>query len=256
MDRWGSAQQKPNTVTTLSLERLSRQLGHGFTQPALLRQALTHRSHGATHNERLEFVGDSILNYTVARMLFEHFPQAAEGELSRLRANLVNQVTLAEIARSLDLRTSLFLGEGELRNGGCDRASILADALEALFAAVCLDADFATAEAVVRRLYQSPIAAINLQQPAKSAKTRPQEALQGRRLPLPKYLIAAQSGEAHEQTFQVSCDIASLNIRTTGQGRSRRAAVQQAAAAALSQMAALPPNRKKRAYRRPASHCP
>ena len=245
MDRWGSAQQKPNTVTTLSLERLSRQLGHGFTQPALLRQALTHRSHGATHNERLEFVGDSILNYTVARMLFEHFPQAAEGELSRLRANLVNQVTLAEIARSLDLRTSLFLGEGELGNGGCHRASILADALKALFAAVCLDADFATAEAVVRRLYQSRIAAINLQQPAKDAKTRLQEALQGRRLPLPKYLIAAQSGEAHEQTFQVSCDIASLNIRTTGQGSSRRVAEHQAAEAALSQMAALPLNRKK-----------
>ena len=224
---------------------LATRLGHTFADAGLLQRALTHRSFSADHNERLEFLGDSVLSLAVSSLLYARLQKASEGELSRIRANLVKQESLYQIALKLDLASAIRLGEGDLRPGGLSRPSILADALEALFAAVCLDADFATAEAVVRRLYQSRIAAINLQQPAKDAKTRLQEALQGRRLPLPKYLIAAQSGEAHEQTFQVSCDIASLNIRTTGQGSSRRVAEQQAAEAALSQMAALPLNRKK-----------
>ena len=217
----------------LNLDRLSRRLGHAFRQPQLLRQALTHRSYSATNNERFEFIGDSILNYTVARMLYDRFTQLSEGELSRLRANLVNQSTLADIARELSIGECLFLGEGELKSGGHDRASILADALEALFAAVSFDADFNQAEAVVRQLYHSRITAIDPNKHAKVAKTRLQEALQAKRFSLPRYTILDQTGEAHEQSFRVCCDLAEIGICTQGQGGSRRAAEQQAAERAL-----------------------
>ena len=213
--------------------RLSTALDYFFQQPTLLRQALTHRSFGSPNNERFEFVGDSILNYTVARMLYDQFPTLSEGELSRLRANLVNQHTLAELAQELKLGDYLYLGEGELKSGGFNRPSILADAVEATFAAISFDADFATAERVVRRLYAARVAAIDPTRHAKDAKTRLQEALQARRLPLPRYTILTQHGEAHEQNFRVQCDLAELSIITEGEGGSRRGAEQQAAEAAL-----------------------
>ncbi|WP_370445214.1 ribonuclease III [Chromobacterium sp. Panama] len=213
--------------------RLSQALDYAFQKPELLRQALTHRSYGAGNNERFEFVGDSILNYTVARMLFDQFPKLTEGELSRLRANLVNQNTLAEIAHELKLGDYLYLGEGELKSGGFNRPSILADALEATFAAVSFDSDFLRAEQVVRRLYAERVSSIDTSRQAKDAKTRLQEALQARKLALPKYRILSQSGEAHEQWFRVECDLGELAIGSTGEGGSRRAAEQQAAEAAL-----------------------
>ncbi|WP_439823243.1 ribonuclease III [Chromobacterium fluminis] len=213
--------------------RLCQALDYAFQKPELLRQALTHRSYGAGNNERFEFVGDSILNYTVARMLFDQFPKLTEGELSRLRANLVNQNTLAEIAHELKLGDYLYLGEGELKSGGFNRPSILADALEATFAAVSFDSDFLRAEQVVRRLYDQRVSSIDTSLQAKDAKTRLQEALQARKLALPKYRILLQSGEAHEQWFRVECDLGELAIGSTGEGGSRRAAEQQAAEAAL-----------------------
>ncbi|MCP1291537.1 ribonuclease III [Chromobacterium sp. S0633] len=212
---------------------MSQALDYAFQKPELLRQALTHRSYGAGNNERFEFVGDSILNYTVARMLFDQFPKLTEGELSRLRANLVNQNTLAEIAHELKLGDYLYLGEGELKSGGFNRPSILADALEATFAAVSFDSDFLRAEQVVRRLYAERVSSIDTSRQAKDAKTRLQEALQARKLALPKYRILSQSGEAHEQWFRVECDLGELAIGSTGEGGSRRAAEQQAAEAAL-----------------------
>lgn len=214
--------------------RLFTALDYSFNRLELLRQAVTHRSFGVPHNERFEFIGDSILNYTVARMLFDHFPKLSEGDLSRLRANLVNQTTLAEIAHELKLGDYLFLGEGELKSGGFNRPSILADAVEAIFAAISFDADFQTAEQVVRRLYQSRVLAIDPTRHAKDAKTRLQEALQARRLSLPRYSILSQSGEAHEQSFRVQCDLAELGIITEGEGSSRRTAEQQAAEVALA----------------------
>lgn len=224
-----------HTVTQIDnrFRRLSQALDYAFQKPELLRQALTHRSFNSTNNERFEFVGDSILNYTVARMLYDQFPQLTEGELSRLRANLVNQNTLAEIALELALGDYLYLGEGELKSGGFNRPSILADALEATFAAVSFDADFAAAEQVVRRLYCQRVANIDTTRQAKDAKTRLQEALQARKLALPKYRILSQSGEAHEQWFKVECDLGELALISTGDGGSRRAAEQQAAEAAL-----------------------
>ena len=166
-------------------------------------------------------------------MLFDRFPKLSEGELSRLRANLVNQNTLAELATELKLGDYLYLGEGELKSGGYNRPSILADALEATFAAISFDADFMAAEQVVRRLYTERVAAIDPTKHAKDAKTRLQEALQARRYTLPRYSILSQSGEAHEQSFRVQCDLAELDIITTGEGNSRRGAEQQAADAAL-----------------------
>ncbi|WP_133680058.1 ribonuclease III [Paludibacterium purpuratum] len=225
------------TSSESRFRRLSEALDYAFKQPTLLRQALTHRSFGTPNNERFEFVGDSILNYTVARMLYDQFPALSEGELSRLRANLVNQTTLAEIAHELKLGDYLYLGEGELKSGGFNRPSILADALEATFAAVSFDADFSAAEGVVRGLYVGRIRAIDPTKHAKDAKTRLQEALQAHKLPLPKYRILEQNGEAHEQWFRVSCDLGELAIETAGEGGSRRAAEQQAAEVALELLA-------------------
>nr|WP_328698601.1 ribonuclease III [Craterilacuibacter sinensis] len=222
----------------MRFRRLSEALGYRFTRPEWLRQALTHRSYGTPNNERLEFVGDSILNYTVARMLYDRFPQLTEGELSRLRANLVNQQTLSELAQLLKLGDELYLGEGELKSGGFNRPSILADALEATFAAVSFDADFAAAETVVRHLYRERVEAIDPTRHAKDAKTRLQEALQARKYPLPRYRILSQLGEAHEQHFKVACELGDLGIDTSGEGNSRRAAEQQAAEQALLQLEA------------------
>lgn len=218
------------------LARLSASLGYSFQSESLLRQAVTHRSHSAQHNERLEFLGDAVLNCTIARALYGTFPGLPEGTLSRMRANLVRQETLAEIAVRLRLGEYLLLGEGELKSGGFRRPSILADALESIFGAVFLDAGFEAAQAVVMRLFEPVIADIDPNVSGKDAKTRLQEWLQGKRHPLPDYQLAGTRGEAHDQIFVVACRIPALGITAEGQGRSRRAAEQEAALAVLKQV--------------------
>ena len=234
----------------LTLNHIQTGLGHRFSQLPLLTQALTHRSYAAQNNERFEFVGDAILNYTVAKMLFESFPKASEGELSRLRANLVNQEVLAEIARLLGVGDGLFLGSGELKSGGFDRASILADAVEAMFAAVSFDAGFATAETVVRNLFAGRIKNMDLKDQAKDPKTRLQEALQAQRLALPKYRIDHQHGEGSSAVFEVSCDLGELGYISHAQAPSRRAAEQDCAKQALewleARFAAAPKKSRRR----------
>jgi ribonuclease-3 len=215
---------------------LCKQLGYVFAQPQLLQLALTHRSYAPEHNERLEFLGDSILGCVIAKHLYCNYPQLSEGELSRLRSNLVREETLATLAQQLDLGSHLRLGEGELKSGGFRRPSILADALEALFGAVMLDSDFATAEQAVLNLYVPYLEKIDVETLGKDAKTLLQEYLQGKRLPLPTYSVIAMQGEAHAQSFQVECIIPSLNISARGTGTSRRNAEQQAAQAAYQQL--------------------
>ncbi len=210
-------------------QRLQQTLGYTFTQPELLVQALTHRSYGASNNERLEFLGDSVLNCTIASRLYEAFPHLPEGSLSRLRANLVCQETLAEIAVTLKLGESLWLGEGELKSGGFRRPSILADALESLFGAVFLDAGFDAAQRVVRGLFDPLVAKIDPKDSGKDAKTQLQEMLQSRRLPLPEYRLIDTQGEAHDQCFIVECVLTKPSLSTRGEGKSRRAAEQEAA---------------------------
>jgi len=212
---------------------LEQKLGHVWKERSLLAQALTHRSYGAHNNERLEFLGDSILNCVVGHMLYLRFPDLPEGRLSRLRANLVNQETLYAIALDLSLGTHLRLGEGELKSGGVQRPSILADALESLFGAALLDADFETARGIIANLFQSRIEQINPTSPGKDAKTRLQEWLQPRRFGLPIYQMLDITGPAHAQSFHVECCIEPLGVRTHGEGGSRKAAEQQAAEAAL-----------------------
>ena len=211
---------------------LARRLGHAFRRPELLDQALTHRSHGARHNERLEFVGDAVLNCVVARALFERFPDLPEGDLSRVRASLVNRDTLADVARRLGLSGAIRLGEGELKSGGAERPSILADALEAIYGAVFLDGGFEAARGVIDRTFAEVLGNADPSALGKDPKTRLQEWLQGRRLPVPAYRIVTVDGEAHAQTFTAECAIASLGIATLGQGTSRRVAEQVAAEAA------------------------
>lgn len=218
------------------LQKLERSIGHCFHDELLFQTALTHRSHSTPHNERLEYLGDSVLNAVVARLLYDRFPELPEGDLSRLRANLVRQDSLHRLADQLMLGQYLRLGEGELRSGGATRPSTLADALEAVFGAIWLDAGFDAASAVIGRLYAPLIQAINPAQPMKDAKTRLQELLQGKRLPLPKYALTATEGEAHAQKFRVACVIEKLEICTEGQGASRRAAEQMAAERALEKM--------------------
>ena len=209
---------------------IERGLGYRFSNAALLQQALTHRSHGVPHNERLEFLGDALLNFVIARLLFQQFTALPEGDLSRLRAGLVNQHALSELAVSLSLGDHLRLGEGELKSGGFRRPSILADAFEALIGAIFLDGGFTAAEKVLAELYRPLLAAIDPGSPGnKDPKTRLQEYLQGRKLALPQYSIVSVSGEAHEQVFRVECAIAELSIRSRGEGPTRRAAEQQAA---------------------------
>ena len=216
--------------------RLERALAHDFARPELLRQALTHRSHSTPHNERLEFLGDSILNCAIAMLLFERFPTLKEGELSRLRANLVRQEALADIAVALGLGDALRLGEGELKSGGFRRPSILADALEAVFGALYLDGGFDTARAAIDQLYRARIETIDPHHSGKDAKTALQEWLQGRRLPLPHYELVETHGEAHAQEFVVGCSVSALGLAVTGRGTSRRAAEQEAAQAALTKL--------------------
>jgi ribonuclease-3 len=208
---------------------LQRRLGYSFAQASLLQQALTHRSHSLAHNERIEFLGDSILNCCIADELYRRFGELKEGELSRLRASLVRQEALAELAQQLELGSYLRLGEGELKSGGFRRPSILADSLEALFGAVFLDGGFGAAQSVIRGLYASLLEHLDPHTLGKDPKTLLQESLQARRIPLPQYAVVATKGAAHKQQFQVECHIPELAIRTTGFGASRRIAEQEAA---------------------------
>ena len=220
----------------MNRDELCRRLGHAFTQPQLFQRALTHRSHNQAHNERLEFLGDSVLNCVIAKHLFDAYPDLPEGDLSRLRSNLVNQQTLFLLAQQLDLGELLLLGEGERKSAGFRRPSILADAMEALFGAVFLDAGFAAAEQVVLGLYVPFIAQADVQTLGKDAKTLLQEYLQGKKMALPKYTVIETQGEAHEQLFQVECEIGQLELTTRGEGASRRSAEQVAAEAAYQQL--------------------
>lgn len=217
-------------------QRLQQALGYTFIRPELLVQALTHRSYGAANNERLEFLGDSVLNCSVARRLYEAFPDLPEGSLSRLRANLVCQETLAEIAADLKLGESLRLGEGELKSGGFRRPSILADALESLLGAIFLDAGFDEAQRVVRGLFDPLVARIDPKASGKDAKTQLQEMLQSRRLPLPDYRLVDTQGEAHDQSFIVECVLTKPLLTSRGVGKSRRAAEQEAAREACAEL--------------------
>ena len=212
---------------------IERRLGYQFGNAALLEQALTHRSHGLPHNERLEFLGDGLLNFVIARLLFQQFTSLPEGDLSRLRAGLVNQHALSQLASALSIGDHLRLGEGELKSGGFRRPSILADTFEALIGAICLDGGFAAAEKVLTDLYRPLLAAIDPQASGnKDPKTRLQEYLQGKKLALPHYAIVSVVGEAHEQLFRVECTIPELSISSHGEGPTRRAAEQEAARSA------------------------
>lgn len=212
---------------------LQARLQHRFSDPQLLARALTHRSFSADHNERLEFLGDSVLNLAVAALLYDRLKALPEGDLSRVRANLVKQETLHQLAVGLGLPEVIRLGEGESRSGGSRRPSILADALEALIGAVHLDAGYGAAEALVRRLFQDVEINPNMAATAKDPKTELQEWLQGRKMKLPIYRVAATLGAAHKQTFDVECEIAELGAVERGIGASRRAGEQAAAAAML-----------------------
>jgi ribonuclease-3 len=220
----------------MKLDRLERALGYQFVRPELLLQALTHRSYGSPHNERLEFLGDSVLNCVMATVLFERFATLREGDLSRQRANLVKQDTLAGIAQSLGLGDFLKLGEGELKSGGFRRPSILADGLEAIFGAIYRDADFAAARQAIEKLYEPLLAEVNPKLSGKDAKTELQELLQARKLPLPQYTLLATRGEAHEQEFEIECAVPSLSICVHGVGGSRRHAEQAAARMAIERV--------------------
>lgn len=219
----------PATSAPPRLEGLERRIGHRFASRALLEQALTHRSFGSPHNERLEFLGDGVLGCVVAAQLCERFPDASEGELSRLRASVVREAALAQAAREVGLSEFLRLGEGEVASAGAQRASTLADALEAVFGAAFLDGGYPAALAAIQACLGPALQRIDRRVPAKDAKTRLQEYLQGQRRKLPVYRIASTSGAAHKQVFEVECVLEDLQLSSTGQGRSRRAAEQRAA---------------------------
>ena len=221
------------TKSSPDLTALQQRLQHQFADPKLLARALTHRSFSSDHNERIEFLGDSVLNLAVAAMLYEQLSELPEGDLSRVRANLVKQETLHQLAVVLGLPSLLRLGEGEAKSGGQKRPSILADALEAIIGAIYLDAGFAKADELVRRLFKD--VAINPQMPAigKDPKTELQEWLQGRKMNLPIYRVVGTMGAAHKQTFDVECEISEYGRAERGIGGSRRAGEQAAAAAML-----------------------
>ena len=212
-----------------ALDALQQRLGHVFAQPALLSRALTHRSFGHAHNERLEFLGDAVLNMAVSALLYQRFSGSDEGDLTRVRAHLVREESLHRAALGLGLSQVLRLSDGETRGGGAQRASILADALEALIGAAFLDGGFDAAQQVVRRLFGELIDSTEIDNWSKDAKTELQEFLQARRLAVPSYRIVATRGQAHAQTFEVECQVAPLGLAERGEGRSRRTAEQQAA---------------------------
>ena len=219
-----------------NVQRLYRQLGYEFKNPAYLKQALTHCSVGIVNNERFEFLGDSILSFVIANALFEKFPLQSEGQLSRLRAFLVKGEMLAKIAMELDLGDYLYLGQGELKSGGFRRASILTDALEAVFAAVFFDGGFDACQQVILKLYQTRLNDQQLHDNLKDAKTQLQEYLQAQKHPLPEYTLTRVDGDEHAQVFHVRCAVADLKVSTDGQGENRRKAEQHAAKALLQKL--------------------
>lgn len=223
----------PGDEGPVSPGRLQRSFGYSFSRPELLTQALTHRSHGTPHNERLEFLGDSVLNCVIAGYLFERFAGLPEGDLSRLRAHLVNEEALHRVAQALGLGEHLRLGEGEVKSGGSARPSILADAFEAVIGAIFLDSGFPAARDAVLRVCRPNLATMDDGSLGKDPKTLLQELLQARKIALPQYSVVATRGAAHSQDFEVECVIPELSVRTKGSGRSRRIAEQEAASRAF-----------------------
>lgn len=221
------------TATDWAGERL----GYTFRDPALLDAALTHRSAGRANYERLEFLGDSVLNFAVAVLAFQNFPEADEGDLSRYRAALVSATALADVAADLRIGQQLRLGGGELKTGGFRRGSILADSLEAVFGAIYLDGGLEAAQATIERLFAHRLERLPTAQDLKDPKTRLQEALQSRGMPLPKYAVEEVAGEPHEQSFVASCEVPSLGLCERGEGSSRRRAEQEAAQRVLAALA-------------------
>jgi len=216
--------------------RLEKALGHEFADTELLRLALTHRSMGGTNNERLEFLGDSVVNHIIAEELYRRFPRAREGEMSRMRAALVRGDTLAEVARELQLGDYMQLGRGERKSGGHRRGSILADAFEAVIGAVLLDSDLDACRRCVLKWFEERLQQVGKGNAGKDAKTRLQEYLQGRNYPLPDYVLLDVQGDDHDQSFHVACRLSQPELVTEGRGGSRRKAEQQAAASALDKM--------------------
>ncbi len=220
------------------LDALQRRIGHRFADGTLLQRALTHRSFGADHNERLEFLGDAVLSLAVSSLLFDRFSGSDEGDLTRVRAHLVREDSLHKAAVTLGLPALMRLSEGEARGGGAQRPSILADALEAIIGAVFLDGGFQPAHTLVQRIFGEVIQATEADNWSKDAKTELQEWLQARRFAVPAYRIAATTGQAHAQTFEVECAVAALGLAERGEGKSRRAAEQEAARRMLAALKA------------------
>lgn len=214
-------------------DELSRKLGYHFNDSALLKTALTHRSYGDNNNERLEFLGDSIVNCVVAEALFHQFPRAQEGDLSRWRATLINRDTLGQLARGFDVGRWMLLGPGELKSGGSERLSILSCAMEALIGAIYLDSGFNVVREAILRWYEPLLANLTEKTSHKDPKTMLQEFLQSKHLPLPTYHVDSTEGEAHQQVFMVSCLIDGVSEKTYGKGSSRRRAEQDAAESML-----------------------
>ena len=231
--------RRASKTDVAKLDAVQRATGYTFRDEAVLYRAFTHRSHGAEHNERLEFLGDSVLNCTIALLLYEKFPVLQEGELSRLRASLVSEAALAGVAEKLDIGALLVLGEGEHKTGGTHRPSILADALEALLGAVFLDGGFDAVRGVVVQVFGDALACISPAAAGKDAKTQLQEILQGKRGALPQYRVVAVHGAAHAQDFEVECVIEQRGVRVSGRGSSRRRAEQEAATLALQLLSSL-----------------
>jgi len=225
-------------MTPQALDALQQRLGYRFSQAELLQRALTHRSFGQQHNERLEFLGDAVLNQAVSALLFERFAGSDEGDLTRIRAHLVREDSLHKLALQLQMPAALRMSEGEARGGGAQRPSILADALEAVIGAAFLDGGYQAANDIVRRLLGELISGGGIDQWAKDAKTALQEWLQARRLPVPAYRIVETRGQAHAQTFTVECQVPALSLARTGEGRSRRMAEQEAARQLLDELLA------------------
>lgn len=223
-------------VQTHALASLTRQLNYQFSDEALLHEALTHRSAASLNNERLEFLGDGILNFVIAARLFELYPHVREGDLSRLRASLVNRDSLAEVARALNLGNYIRLGPGEMKSGGYRRASILADTVESILGAVYCDGGFERCRELILGLFAQRLEQQPDLQDLKDAKTQLQELLQSRRIALPEYNVTGVSGKSHDQEFTVECRIDTLDCTTLGTGRSRRKAEQIAAQRAIEQL--------------------
>lgn len=230
---------------TNALSKLCLRLNYQFKTPRYLKQALTHRSMGSENNERLEFLGDSIVNMVIARALFTRFPQLSEGELSRLRAQLVKGETLSLIAQEISLGDALILGQGELKSGGFRRASTLADALEAIIAAIFLDSNFETCENVILQLFESRLNDHSTHENTKDAKTALQERLQSLKKALPEYQLLKITGKEHDQMFYISCTVSDLGLIAYGEAETRRKAEQHAAQTLLGQIQHVKPEKRR-----------